>query len=105
MGTVIPADSQAERPRVRVTGTVQVIRHDRIGGMPALEAELHEGPGRVDLIWLGRVSIPGIEPGSTVVAEGRLGVRRGRATMFNPRYELRFPAADGARDPGLRAVG
>ena len=106
MGTVIRADSQAERPRVRVTGTVQVIRHDRIGGMPALEAELHEGrrTGRVDLIWLGRVSIPGIEPGSTVVAEGRLGVRRGRATMFNPRYELRFPGSDGTRDPGLRAA-
>ena len=67
---------------------VRVIRHDPIGGMPALEAELCEGPGRVDLIWLGRASIPGIEPGSTVVAEGRLGVRRGRATMFNPRYEL-----------------
>ena len=38
-------DSQAERPRVRVAGTVQVIRHDRIGGMPALEAELRQGPG------------------------------------------------------------
>jgi hypothetical protein len=29
-----------------------------------------------------------------VVAEGRLGVRRGRATMFNPRYEL-STSADG----------
>ena len=101
MGMTIRANSQAERPRVRIAGTVQVIRHDRIGGMPALEAELYDGPGRIDLVWLGRASIPGIEPGSRVVAEGRLGVRRGRATMFNPRYEL-STSADG--QPALSAA-
>ena len=90
MGIAIGVGIKAERPRVRIAGTVQVIRHDRIGGMPALEAELYDGPGRIDLVWLGRASIPGIEPGTAVVAEGRLVVRRGRTTMFNPRYELRF---------------
>ena len=94
MGIAIGVEFKVERPRVRISGTVQVIRHDRIGGMPALEAEIYDGPGRVDLVWLGRASIPGIEPGSTVVAEGRLGVRRGRATMFNPRYEI-ATSADG----------
>ena len=94
-------ENKAERPRVLIAGTVQVIRHDRIGGMPALEAELYDGPGRIDLVWLGRASIPGIEPGSRVVAEGRLGVRRGRATMFNPRYEL-STSADG--QPALSAA-
>ena len=81
MGTPIREEHRAERPRIRIAGTVHVIRHDPIGGVPALEAELCEGPGRIDLIWLGRASIPGIE-------QGRLGIRRGRATMFNPRYEL-----------------
>ncbi len=66
-----------------------MVRHDRIGGMPAFEAELRDDGGRVDLVWLGRARISGIEPGSTVVAEGRLAVRHGRTTMFNPRYELR----------------
>jgi len=94
MRIAVGVEIKAERPRVRITGTVQLIRHDRIGGMPALEAELYDGPGRIDLVWLGRAGIPGIEPGSTVVAEGRLGVRRGRATMFNPRYEL-STSADG----------
>jgi hypothetical protein len=101
MGIAIGMEIKVERPRVRIAGTVQVIRHDRIGGMPALEAEIYDGPGRVDLVWLGRASIPGIEPGSTVVAEGRLGVRRGRATMFNPRYEL-ATSADG--QPALRTA-
>ena len=109
MGIAIRADSQAERPRVRIAGTVQVIRHDRIGGMPAMEAELQQGPGqldhgRVELIWLGRASIPGIEPGITVVAEGRLGVRRGRATMFNPRYELSLAASDGSSEQEFRTA-
>jgi hypothetical protein len=104
MGIAIRADSQAERPRVRVAGTVQVIRHDRIGGVPALEAELQDGPGRVDLIWLGRASIPGIEPGTTVVAEGRMGVRRGRATMFNPRYELKLAGPSARTEAELRTA-
>jgi len=109
MGIAIRADSQAERPRVRVAGTVQVIRHDRIGGMPAMEAELRQGPGqlghgRVELIWLGRASIPGIEPGITVVAEGRLGVRRGLATMFNPRYELSLASTDGSSEQEFRTA-
>jgi hypothetical protein len=74
--------------------------------MPAMEAELQQAPGRtdfgrVDLVWLGRASIPGIEPGTTVVAEGRLAVRRGRATMFNPRYELRFAGTDGSSVPAV----
>jgi len=101
MGIAIGVEIKVERPRVRISGTVQVIRHDRIGGMPALEAEIYDGPGRIDLVWLGRASIPGIEPGSRVVAEGRLGVRRGRATMFNPRYEL-STSADG--QPALSAA-
>ncbi len=65
--------------------------------MPALEAEIQPpNRDRVELVWLGRDTIPGIEPGSTGAAEGRLGVRRGRATMFNPRYEL---------TPGLLTAG
>ena len=52
-------------------------------------------------MWLGRASIPGIEPGTTVVAEGRLAVRRGRTTMFNPRYELRFTGTDGSSMPAM----
>jgi len=81
--------STEPRPRVKVTGTVRSIRRDRIGGAPALEASIQPSDrDRIELVWLGRDAIPGIEPGQTVAAEGRLSVRRGRATMFNPRYEL-----------------
>lgn len=104
MGMPIGEEHRSERPRTRIAGTVRVIRHDPIGGVPALEAELCEGPERIDLIWLGRASIPGIEPGSTVVAEGRLGVRRGRATMFNPRYDLSTTMPARMSAPEFRAA-
>jgi hypothetical protein len=97
MGSPVSGEQRPERPRVKITGTVRSIRRDRIGGVPALEAEVQpRGRDRVELVWLGRDAISGIEPGSTVAAEGRLSVRRGRVTMFNPRYEL---------TPGVRAPG
>ena len=84
-----PKPDRPERARERITGTVRNIRHDRIGGMPALEAELQAtGRSKIELVWLGRDTIPGIEPGSTVAVEGRIAVRRGRDTLYNPRYEL-----------------
>ncbi len=64
--------------------------------MPALEAELQPvGQSRIELVWLGRDAIPGIEPGRTVAVEGRVAVRRGRDTFYNPRYELTTAAAPG----------
>jgi hypothetical protein len=89
--------STEPRPRVKITGTVRSIRHGRIGGAPALEASIQPANrDRIELVWLGRETISGIEPGQTVAAEGRLSVRRGRATMYNPRYEL---------TPGARTAG
>lgn len=58
-------------------------------GAPALEAELYDGSDVIDLIWLGRRKIAGIEPGRLVLAEGLVSIQDGRKVMFNPRYELR----------------
>jgi hypothetical protein len=92
MGSLLGSTPRPDRPgraRVRITGTVRSIRHDRIGGMPAMEAELQPpGRSRIELVWLGRDAISGIEPGRTVAVEGRVAIRRGRATLYNPRYEL-----------------
>jgi hypothetical protein len=74
--------------RVRVTGALSRVRPGAPGGPPMLRAELGGGQDAVTVIWLGRTSITGIEPGRAVAVEGTLAVRHGRKVMYNPRYEL-----------------
>lgn len=51
-------------------------------------AEVFDGTGAVDVCWLGRRSVPGIDTGRFLEITGRIGLRDGRKVMFNPRYEL-----------------
>lgn len=84
-----PISSCGERQRVCVMGTLRTVTLNPRGGSPALEAELYDGSDFVDLIWLGRRKIAGVEPGRTVRAEGLVTMCSGRKVIFNPRYELR----------------
>ncbi|GAA3440711.1 OB-fold nucleic acid binding domain-containing protein [Planomonospora venezuelensis] len=84
-----PIASCGGRRRFCVTGTLRTVTLRPRGGAPALEAELYDGSDVIDLIWLGRRRIIGIEPGRMVLAEGLVSVQDGRKVMFNPRYELR----------------
>ncbi|MFC4063133.1 OB-fold nucleic acid binding domain-containing protein [Planomonospora corallina] len=84
-----PIVACAGRRRFLVTGTLRTVTLRPRGGAPALEAELYDGSDVIDLIWLGRRKIAGIEPGRMLTAEGLVSVQDGRKVMFNPRYELR----------------
>ncbi|MCG5213949.1 OB-fold nucleic acid binding domain-containing protein [Streptosporangium sp. KLBMP 9127] len=84
-----PIASCAERRRFCVAGTLRTVTLRPRGGAPALEAELYDGSDVIDLVWLGRRKIIGIEPGRLVRAEGLVSLQDGRKVMFNPRYELR----------------
>ncbi|GGO70860.1 OB-fold nucleic acid binding domain-containing protein [Nonomuraea cavernae] len=77
------------RRRFCVAGTLRTVTLRPRGGAPSLEAELYDGSDVIDLVWLGRRKIAGIEPGRIVKAEGLVSVQDGRKVMFNPRYELR----------------
>ena len=77
------------RKRACVAGTLRTVTLRPRGGAPALEAELYDGSDVINLIWLGRRRIAGIEPGRRLRAEGLVSVQDGRKVMFNPRYELR----------------
>jgi hypothetical protein len=78
-----------DRDLVTVTGTLRAVTLRPRAGVPALEAELFDGTDALDVVWLGRRSITGIEPGRKLIAHGRIGHARGRRVLFNPRYELR----------------
>ena len=85
----IPVAETLDRKRVRVSGVLRSVTLRPRERVPALEAELYDGSGTLDLVWLGRRAIAGIEPGRRLNVDGMTCVVDGRRTIFNPRYELR----------------
>lgn len=73
---------------VTVTGRLKSVVYTPRETVPTLEAELFDGSGSVTLVWLGRRRIPGIEPGRTVTARGRVAIFDGKRVLYNPWYEL-----------------
>jgi hypothetical protein len=73
---------------VTVLGRLRSVELCPRAAAATLEAELYDGTEGVLLVWLGRRRIPGIEPGRTVKARGRLAEREGRKVLYNPYYEL-----------------
>lgn len=77
-----------DRTRVIVNGVLRSVTLRPRQGVAALEAELYDGTGTVDLIWLGRREISGIDPGRRGTFEGLVCEIDGRPIIFNPRYDL-----------------
>ncbi|HEY8373293.1 MAG TPA: OB-fold nucleic acid binding domain-containing protein [Pseudonocardiaceae bacterium] len=73
---------------VTVLGRVRTVELCPRDAVATLEAELYDGTDGVTLVWLGRRRIPGIEPGRTIKAQGRIALRDGRKVLYNPYYEL-----------------
>jgi hypothetical protein len=73
---------------VTVLGRLRSVELCPSSEVATLEAELFDGTDGVTLVWLGRRRIPGIEPGRTVKARGRMADRDGRKVLYNPYYEL-----------------
>src|SRR2546423_4063913 len=88
-----PVADCPDREPVCVAGQIRAVTLRPVGGVPALEAEMYDGADTVTLVFLGRRNIPGVEPGRTLVAHGRLRREDGRAVIYNPRYDLR-PAGE-----------
>lgn len=84
-----PVHRCRDRSQVCVVGMLRTVTIQPRGGSPSLQAELWDGSGSVDVVWIGRRRIAGIEPGRVIKAQGRMTQRDGRRVMFNPLYELR----------------
>ncbi|GAA4433235.1 hypothetical protein GCM10023169_40010 [Georgenia halophila] len=77
------------RHRATVAGTVTALTYRPKDQTPAMTARVSDGTGTVDLVFLGRRDVPGIDPGRRLVAEGMVCAPDGdRAAMFNPAYRL-----------------
>jgi amino acid transporter len=84
----VPIGQVVHRQRAMVEGRVRSVRLSPISGSPALMAELCDDTGGVTLVFYGRRSIAGLEPGVPMRAEGMLGQHNGHLAMANPLYEL-----------------
>lgn len=73
---------------VRVAGRLRSVVYTPNEQSPTLTAELFDGTGALELVWLGRRRIPGIEPGRELVVSGRIADRHGSPALYNPWYEL-----------------
>jgi hypothetical protein len=89
-----PVADLADRRRASAAGALRSVVLRPREGVPTVEAELYDGSGSLDLVWLGRRTIAGIEPGRRIRVEGMVSDVAGRRTMFNPRYELRARAGE-----------
>ncbi len=78
----------APRHSACVCGTVRTVTLPPRRSVPALVAEVWDGKGAVNLVWVGRRAIGGIEPGTFVRARGRVATFKGVPTIFNPAYEI-----------------
>lgn len=77
-----------DRKPAEVSGVIRSVVLRPRGRVQAVEAELFDGSGSVDLVWLGRRRIAGVEPGRRVRLGGFVTRDHGRTVIFNPRYEL-----------------
>ena len=90
-----PLGELAYRQRAFIAGRVHTVRLQPGLGVPTLECTLVDETGAIKAVFLGRRSIPGLEPGAMISAEGMVGKHRGELAMINPRFDLAAPPAAG----------
>jgi hypothetical protein len=87
----VPAGDCRRGQVVSVSGRLRTVAYTPRTNLPTLEADLYDGSDVVTLVFLGRRSIVGIEPGRQLTARGRVAIRDGRKVIYNPYYELEAP--------------
>jgi amino acid transporter len=97
--------SLRRRSRARVVGRVKSVRVQPQADLINLECTITDGTGLLVLLFQGRRSLPGVEPGTNLVVEGRVGDRAGRPAMINPAYEILAGAGVGPEPAGNGARG
>lgn len=83
-----PSQPLAHGNIIRIRGVLRSVQYSSGQGSCQLTAELVAHVATLKLVWIGRRSITGIDPGREMVIEGRVhSDHRGHA-IFNPTYTL-----------------
>lgn len=79
------------RDRVDLEGHVRSLRVQPWSGVATLEVTLADATGEIDIVFLGRRTIAGIEAGTRLRITGMVGEHHGRRAVLNPRYTILQP--------------
>lgn len=82
------ACSVVDRQLAEVAGSIRTVTLPARRSVPVLVAEVFDGSRSVNLVWIGRRQIGGIEPGIFLRAQGRVCLTKGVPTIYNPAYEI-----------------
>lgn len=85
----IPIGEVRFRQRAQVRGRVRSLRVRPWADVASLELVLVDDTGGITAVFLGRRSVPGIEPGTEMAIEGMVGAQGNRLAILNPHYDLR----------------
>lgn len=80
-----------QQAKVDVRGVIQSVEAVSLGGIATFRCALADGTGQIDLLFLGRGAVAGLEPGRRCRAVGTAATRCRRAVLWNPRYWLEPP--------------
>ncbi len=89
-----PIGSLPWRTTCKIAGRVKSVRVQSLDAVPSLTARVEDATGGIVLVFAGRRSVPGMEPGRLIAAEGVVGEVGGHLAMMNPEYEF-LAAPDG----------
>jgi amino acid transporter len=89
----IPIANIEYRSRAKVVGRVTSVRIQPRGGVPSLESVISDTTGKLKLVFQGRRSVAGIEPGATISAEGTVAKKGQELVIINPICEVLKPSA------------
>ncbi len=106
---VMELSTAVDRSRVAAGGAITSVTVwspvESRAGPPGFRCVLDDGAGQIDLLFLGRTTVPGLVVGSRCHVEGTARMDRGRLTIWNPLYRLEVTGHDRNELPGRRVYG
>jgi hypothetical protein len=99
-----PIDQVRPQEWVEVEGVIRSSTPMALRGCPACRCTIASGAAELDLIFLGRVTVAGLEPGRRCLAEGMAACRDGRIVLWNPRYSLAVDAEPDGTRPAAQGI-
>jgi hypothetical protein len=102
-GQAQPIGQVMPQQRVVVRGEIRGFTAMALRGCPACRYELSDGTGELDLMFLGRLEVRGLEKGRRCTAAGTAATRDDRIVLWNPRYELEPRDTDDSDGSGSAA--